>query len=87
MGRFLYQPRGLSGRTQGSHQNSCSEECDEHDPGRAHVHGVKERVIGSVRESGLVDRGRDMAGLFGGDPRLVLRRPGYITREGSIALR
>ncbi|AJC52613.1 hypothetical protein GZL_09408 [Streptomyces sp. 769] len=55
---------GLSGRTQGDHQQDRSGECDQHGPEGADVHRAEERVSGGVRHGGLVDRSGSAPGPF-----------------------
>lgn len=56
---------GLPVRAQGGQQDGRSEEGGAHDPDRADMHGVDERVIGGVRERGPVGSSGGVPGLFG----------------------
>jgi len=73
--RLRYRILLLSDSRQGNQQHSCCEECDDRDPARAYVHSMDKRVISSLSKSGPVDSGGDVAGLFGGNSRLILHRP------------
>jgi len=81
-GRLLFRPGAPSGRTQGEHQHGGRDEGDEHDPDRADVHRVDERLVGRLRQGGPVERGGDVAGLFRRNPDAVLQRLRDVPHRG-----